>query len=111
MGNKPPRLRCIGPLVPTMDTRSAKPPPKEVDGYYRSPEHRAWAEEGARLAQGRCQDPRCKAPDRVHERLFADHIQELKDEGAALDPKNRMMRCGSCHTRKTVEARAARMAR
>ena len=104
------RLRNIGPRVAVIDTRRAKPPPKTVDPHYLTPEHRAWAAEGARLAGGRCQDPLCKTPHRTGIRLFADHVKELKDGGAPLDPNNRVMRCGSCHSRKTAEERAKRMA-
>ncbi len=42
-------------------------------------------------------------------RVFGDHIVELKDGGAPLDKANVMLRCGRCHTRKTIKARAARM--
>lgn len=110
MGAKPPRLRCIGPLVPTIDTRSAKPPPKEADPYYQSPEHRAWAAQVIARANGRCQDPRCTTRHYPGLRLIADHKDEIKDDGAKLDPANGLARCWPCHTRKTNEARAARMA-
>ena len=43
-------------------------------------------------------------------RVFGDHIIELKDGGALLDGRNVMLRCGSCHTRKTFEERAKRSA-
>jgi 5-methylcytosine-specific restriction enzyme A len=41
-------------------------------------------------------------------RLIADHRVELKDGGAPLDPRNIMLRCGACHTRKTMVERARR---
>jgi 5-methylcytosine-specific restriction endonuclease McrA len=41
-------------------------------------------------------------------RIFGDHIEELRDGGAALDPANVELLCGSCHTAKTAAARAAR---
>lgn len=104
-------LRMLAPRVAAIDTRTARPAPKVADPYYLTPEHRAWAAEGARLAGGRCQDPNCATRGRTHGRLFADHIIELKDGGAPLAPENRMMRCGACHARKTAAARAARMAR
>ena len=41
---------------------------------------------------------------------LGDHIRELQDGGALLDPRNIMLRCGSCHTTKTIAERAKRMA-
>lgn len=41
--------------------------------------------------------------------MFADHIRELKDDGAPLDVANGQCLCGSHHTTKTNQARAARM--
>lgn len=55
-----------------------------------------------------CEDPACKYPARRGVRLFADHIVELRDGGPALDPRNVLFRCGSCHTRKTAAVRALR---
>jgi 5-methylcytosine-specific restriction protein A len=106
MGNKHPRLRCIGPLVPTIDTRSAKPPPKEADPHYLTPEHRAWRAAVIKRAGGRCEWPGC---GRAESRMFADHIKELKDGGAPLDLANGQCLCGSHHTTKTARAREARM--
>lgn len=104
-------LRSLESRVPLLDVRRAKPAPKTADPHYLTPEHRAWRAEVIERAQGRCQDPRCKTPHRTGMRLFADHIDELKDGGAATDLDNGMARCGSCHTRKTNEERARRMAR
>ena len=57
----------------------------------------------------RCEDPACRFPGRTGIRLFGDHIVELQDGGAPLDKGNVMLRCGSCHTRKTNAERARRM--
>ncbi len=43
-------------------------------------------------------------------RVFGDHVRELKDGGALLDPRNVLLRCGSCHTIKSNAERAKRMA-
>jgi hypothetical protein len=43
--------------------------------------------------------------------VFGDHIVELRDGGAPLDPANVLLRCGRCHTTKTVAERARRTAR
>lgn len=53
---------------------------------------------------------RCEACGRSGTRIFGDHIIELRDGGAPLDPSNIRCLCGSCHTRKTVAARADRLA-
>lgn len=91
-----------------MDTRRVKPGPKVVEPYYQTPEHRAWRDEVIRRAGGRCQVPGCGRSER---RMFADHIVEVKDGGARLDPVNGQCLCGSCHTRKTHTVRTARQAR
>ena len=56
---------------------------------------------------------KCGASERNGEflRIFGDHIVELQDGGAPLDPSNVMLMCGACHSIKTVAARDARMAR
>ena len=62
-------------------------------------------------ARGRiCEDPD-HDPDtpRTGHRIFGDHIHELRDGGAMFDARNIMLRCGSCHSRKTAAERAKRM--
>lgn len=44
-------------------------------------------------------------------RLIGDHVVELRDGGAPLDPRNVELLCQACHNRKTAQARAARAAR
>lgn len=41
-------------------------------------------------------------------RLFGDHVTELKDGGAAFDPSNVQILCGSCHRIKTEQAKVDR---
>jgi 5-methylcytosine-specific restriction endonuclease McrA len=79
-------------------------PPKEADPHYRTAEHREWSKAVIQRAAGMCQD--C---GRTGARLFADHVTELRDGGAAFDPRNGVARCGSCHGRKTMRERARRM--
>jgi 5-methylcytosine-specific restriction protein A len=50
----------------------------------------------------------CQDCGRSNCRLFGDHIVELQDGGDPLDEANVLLRCGSCHTRKTSAARAER---
>lgn len=99
----------LGNRAAVLDTRSAKPAPKRADPFYLSAEWRALVAAIIRERGARCEDPSCRYPDRVGTRLFGDHIVELKDGGAPLDKTNVMLRCGSCHTRKTNVERARRM--
>ena len=104
------RLQTIRPRIATIDTRAVKPPPKQADPIYSTPEYQAWRAKVIARASGRCQDPRCKSPHRRGIRLFADHVIEMRDGGAPFDTTNGLARCGSCHTIKTLEARAKRTA-
>ncbi len=99
-------LRSLPPRIARHDTRTALPPPKQPDPHYGSTAHREWRASVLARASHACQ--RC---GRRGVRLFADHIVELRDGGAALDVTNGQALCGACHTTKTVTTRAARMAR
>jgi 5-methylcytosine-specific restriction endonuclease McrA len=106
------RLRTLPPRLQALDTRRVKPPPKQTAPFYLSPE---WRQLMARLIaeRGRCCE-RCGRTgntDGSWLRLFGDHVVELKDGGAELDPGNIRLLCGSCHSTKTAKARADRMAR
>jgi 5-methylcytosine-specific restriction enzyme A len=105
------RLRALAQRVKSVDLRSAKPPAKVAAPFYLSTEWRALMKRLIAERGRACQDPRCKAPHRRGIRVFGDHIVELQDGGAPLDPDNVLLRCGSCHTRKTAAARAERMKR
>jgi 5-methylcytosine-specific restriction protein A len=106
-------LRNLAPKVATLDTRSAKPAEHKANPFYLS---KAWRdlvaaiilERGPYCEDSRHDSARTRGPGI---RLFGDHIAELKDGGAPLERSNVLLRCGSCHTRKTIEARAARTAR
>jgi 5-methylcytosine-specific restriction protein A len=100
----------LAPQVNTLDTRIAKPPDKVADKFYSSPEWRELLNAIIKVRGWICQDPRCTRPNGPWRRIYGDHIIELRDGGARLDPDNVLLRCASCHTRKTVEARAARQA-
>ena len=100
----------LSPRVATSDRRTALPAIKTVMPFYQSPEWRGLMDRIIALRGRKCEDPLCKTPGRAGMRLFGDHVHELKDGGAPLDEANIMLRCGSCHTRKTLEERAKRLA-
>jgi len=105
------RIKTAASLIRPAEYRTAPPPAKEADPFYLSP---AWRALVARLIAQRgrrCEDPDCRKPDRgAGGRIFGDHIKELRDGGAPLDERNVLLRCGSCHSRKTAAERARRMA-
>lgn len=98
-------MKAIGQRLTSRPQPRLSVPPKQVDPHYITPEHRAWRADVIRRAGGHCVD--CGATGK---RLYADHVVELRDGGAAFDPANGQARCGGCHTRKTFRARAARHA-
>ncbi len=90
----PSRLKPVPPKV--------KPLPKVADSFYLSPEWRCLirdikAERGAFCVT-------CGSGKRI----IGDHIVELKDGGARLDPRNVQLLCHVCHQRKTARERAKR---
>lgn len=105
-------LKTLKPKIATLDIRSAKPAPKRADAIYLSPEWRKLMAAIIAERGRRCQDP-VHDPDAPREgiRVFGDHIVELKDGGAPFDRANVLLRCGACHTRKTMVERARRVTR
>ena len=99
-------VRMLPPRLAILDTRCAKPPPKEADAELLTAEHRAWRSAVLKRAGFKCEV--CGASG---VRLYADHIVERQDGGAALDPDNGQCLCGKHHTLKTARVRAERMAR
>jgi 5-methylcytosine-specific restriction enzyme A len=107
---KAPRLTTLRPRV-AMASQRLTPRPKTAAPVYSSAEWRTLITSIIQARGRRCEDPACKTPGRTGIRVFGDHIVELQDGGALLDPSNVMLRCGSCHTTKTNAERAKRMAR
>lgn len=109
------QLRSLAPLVRTVNTdaiKPPKPPTKIKDPIYNTPEFRHWRAQVVARAGGRCQAMdqhglRCPKSQPQH-RMYADHIMELRDGGALLDPGNGMCMCASHHEIKTAQAREAR---
>lgn len=98
-----PRLRCAPPRLATAEYRRVPPPPKTAASFYLSPE---WRELMARLIKERGR--RCERCVATGCRIYGDHIKELKDGGAPLDPANIMLMCSPCHGLKTAAARKER---
>ncbi len=105
-------VQTISPNFPTIDARTVPTGAKTVDPFYVSPEWRTFVGELRQKRVWQCEDPQHNmARPRVQDRIYPDHIKELKDNGAPLDPANIMLRCSACHTRKTIEERAKRQDR
>ena len=98
------RLSMLVPRMQRHNGRTVELPPKKVDDWYHSQEHIAWSQEVRKRAGFVCE----KCGDNEG-RLFADHINELKDGGDPLDLSNGQCLCASCHTIKTIRERATRL--
>ncbi|MER9814282.1 HNH endonuclease [Mesorhizobium sp. M0129] len=105
------KLKMLGTVIRTMDTRPIKVAPKTAEPFYLSPEWRKLMAEIIAERGRRCEDPTCDGKThRLGMRVFGDHLVELRDGGAPLDKRNIMLRCGASHTKKTLAERAKRMA-
>ena len=108
------RIPTLKPRIATLDTRTAKPLPKEADEHYGTPEHRTWALAVKDRAAWRCEHiedgRRCRRSRADGDRMYADHILEIKDRpDLALDLGNGACKCAEHNVRKGIEARAARL--
>lgn len=105
------RLRSIGRKLRESGAVKIKLPEKRVDGFYVSPAWRGLMQEIIAERGRRCQDPdHDPTRPRTGVRIFGDHIREMRDAPhLALDKGNILLRCGSCHTRKTTAERARRL--
>ena len=97
------RLTHLPLRLRAADTRRARPLPKLADPFYASQE---WRNLVYSIIQERGKS--CEKCGRKDCRIFADHIAELRDGGARLDPRNIALLCGACHSRKTASSRAER---
>jgi 5-methylcytosine-specific restriction endonuclease McrA len=108
------RIGTLPPPIGVLDWRTVKPPPRRKGAAYgqgdpiRRRQYDAWRTAVNDRAGGQCQSPGC---GRIEQRMFADHIVELKDGGAPYDVANGQCLCGSCHSKKTHAAREERHAR
>lgn len=106
------KLRTIAPLIRSIDTRTVKLPPKQVDPLYLSQQYREWREAVVSRAGRRCEvvenGKRCwKAEPKF--RMYADHIVEVRDGGSRFDLANGCCKCSSHHGRKTIDERVKRL--
>lgn len=101
-------MRMLGPRVSPVRTYSVAPMPKTADPFYLSADWRKLVEDRIKQRGSRCEDPAHDPTKPRQCRVVGDHIREIRDGGARLDPANVMLRCWPCHTRKTAGARAAR---
>lgn len=107
-------LGIIRTRITAIETRRVKAPEKTADSIYHTPEYRRWRAGVLARAGGRCEHVkdgvRCTKGSPVN-RMFADHIVELRDGGSPFDLDNGRCLCGGHHTAKTAAARAERRAR
>lgn len=104
-------VSMVKPRLGTAKTRRIATPPKVAQSFYSTPEYQAWREAVIARAGRQCEalidGKRCWKAE-PHNRMFADHIVEIKDGGARLDPSNGRCLCGAHHSAKTAEVRGAR---
>jgi 5-methylcytosine-specific restriction protein A len=107
-------LRNLRPRLPVLDLRTARPAVKRAERELLTGDHRAWREAVLQRAGYRCEwverGVRCERTSSTH-RMFADHVVERQDGGAALDVTNGRCLCARHHGLKTFRERAKRMAR
>jgi hypothetical protein len=107
------KVKTIAPRITRLKTDCAAPPPKTVDPFYLSTEHKEWRERVINNAGGRANE-RCQGrlPNGMicgkGGLLYADHIEELQDILArggdpTSDPGQAL--CPSCHSLKTARER------
>ncbi len=101
-------IRMQRPMVRPANLSIARTSPKRTDAHYGSAEHAEWAEKVKKRDGYRCVDPDCKGPHYPCQKVYADHIVEVKDGGAKFDVDNGITRCASSHTSKTNRERARR---
>ena len=97
-------LKNLSPQTRPLDTRIAKPLPKETGSHYGTAAHKAWAAQVRKRANRRCEGCGTETIS-----LYADHIKEIKDSPElALSLDNGQALCASCHTKKTIRVKSDR---
>jgi 5-methylcytosine-specific restriction endonuclease McrA len=112
MNRKPPRLGKLQPKLKAAEHRTLLPKPPTYANriardptlaFYNSAEWR-----NLRSAIMRERGRTCQKCGQPADRPYCDHIEEIRDGGASLDPQNIQVLCASCHAFKTGRARARR---
>ncbi|MDZ4738361.1 MAG: HNH endonuclease [Alphaproteobacteria bacterium] len=103
-----PKLKTMASRVNKLDTRTAPLPAKTCDPFYLSREWRVLVAKIRRERGDACEDANCKGPHYPGQRIYADHIVEISDGGAKLDPRNVLLRCSRSHGLKTARERVKR---
>lgn len=98
------KLRCLPSKLGSIGPRVSAPTKKATDPHYGTQAHKDWAADVVRRAGFSCEDCGAKGV-----KLYADHIREISDGGAALDPMNGCARCARCHGKKTAAERVKRL--
>jgi 5-methylcytosine-specific restriction protein A len=96
-------VKLLRPRIARHNARIANPPQKKADPFYLSPE---WRRLVVRLIAERGR--RCQDCGKTGGWIEADHVHEIKDGGAKLDPANVRLLCRSCHATKTHAAKRVR---
>jgi len=103
---RPPKVTMMRPRVAEMRPRVFVPTrsDKQTKPFYLSPEWRALIADIKRERGEHCEE--CGV---TGVRIFGDHVVELEDGGAPLDPRNVRLLCGEHHAIKTARERARRL--
>ena len=105
------KLRTLPPMLRPVDTSTVRLPPRRMDPIYNSPEFIRWRAVVIDRANGQCEaienGRRC-TKGKPHNRVYADHIVELRDGGSLTDPNNGQCLCRSHHLLKTLAMRKLR---
>jgi len=108
-----PSIRTLGPRLRLVDTSTTKLAPRIKAAIYNTPEFQAWRSEIVARAGGRCEaidrhGHRCSRAAPEH-RVYADHINELRDGGSPFDLNNGQCLCYQHHSIKTIAMRSRRL--
>lgn len=101
-------IRMQRPHVRPANLSIARTTPKKTDELYGSADYERWRAAVVARDGGVCRDPHCKGRHYPGQKVYADHIVEVKDGGAKFDIANGITRCASSHTFKTNRERAKR---
>src|SRR5512137_343234 len=98
-----PRIASIRPRLAPLDKAGGG-----YKGVYQTAAHQAWRKAVLKRDGYAC--VKCGAQGEGV-KLYADHIRELHDGGAATDVANGQTLCAPCHARKTKQAKTRRSQR